>query len=74
MVMTQIELQNTIGRIDPTSGLPNEHQLFEDLEDLAKRSPGERKVGLLVELVSTDQSRDARSGRHLRGRTDPQLD
>jgi GAF domain-containing protein len=52
MVMTQIELQNTIGRIDPTSGLPNEHQLFEDLEDLAKRSPGERKVGLLVELVS----------------------
>jgi EAL domain-containing protein (putative c-di-GMP-specific phosphodiesterase class I)/GGDEF domain-containing protein len=55
MVMTQIELQNTIGRIDPTSGLSNEHQLFEDLEDLAKRSPGERKVGLLVELVSPRQ-------------------
>jgi len=55
MVMTQIELQNTIGRIDPTSGLPNEHQLFEDLEDFAKRSPGERKVGLLVELVSPRQ-------------------
>jgi EAL domain-containing protein (putative c-di-GMP-specific phosphodiesterase class I)/GGDEF domain-containing protein len=55
MVMTQIELQNTIGRIDPTSGLPNEHQLFEDLEDLAKRSPNERKVGLLVELVSPRQ-------------------
>lgn len=55
MVMTQIELQNTIGRIDPTSGLSNEHQLFEDLEDLAKRSPGERKVGLLVEPVSPRQ-------------------
>jgi EAL domain-containing protein (putative c-di-GMP-specific phosphodiesterase class I) len=55
MVMAQIELQNTIGRIDSTSGLSNEHQLFEDLEDLAKRSPGKRKVGLLVELVSPRQ-------------------
>jgi EAL domain-containing protein (putative c-di-GMP-specific phosphodiesterase class I)/GGDEF domain-containing protein len=55
MVMAQIELQNTIGRIDPTSGLPNEHQLFEDLEDLARRAPGERRVGLLIELVSPQQ-------------------
>jgi hypothetical protein len=35
--------------------LPNEHQLFEDLEDLAQRSPGHRKVGVLVELVSPRQ-------------------
>jgi GGDEF domain-containing protein len=55
MVMAQIELQNTIGRVDPTSGLPNEHQLFEDLEDLARRAPGERRVGILVELVSPRQ-------------------
>ncbi len=55
MVMTQIELQNTIGRIDPASGLANEHQLFEDLEDLAKRCPGERRVGVLIELVSPQQ-------------------
>ncbi len=55
MVMTQIELQNTIGRIDPTSGYPNEHQLFEDLEDLSKRSPDQRRTALLVELVPAEQ-------------------
>lgn len=55
MVMTQIEVQNTIGRIDPTSGHPNEHQLFEDLEDLARQHAGERRVGLLVELVALRQ-------------------
>ena len=55
MVMTQIEIQNTIGRIDPTTGLPNEHQLFEDLEDVAKRHPGEPRAGLLVELAPSQQ-------------------
>lgn len=55
MVMTQIEVQNTIGRIDPTSGHPNEHQLFEDLEDLARHHPGEPCVGLLIELVPLRQ-------------------
>jgi EAL domain-containing protein (putative c-di-GMP-specific phosphodiesterase class I)/GAF domain-containing protein len=55
MVMAQIELQNTIGRIDPTSGLPNEHQLFEDLEDLAGRAPGDQRMGILIELVSPRQ-------------------
>jgi len=55
MIMTQIEVQNTIGRVDPTSGYPNEHQLFEDLEDLAKRHSGEERVALLIELVSSQQ-------------------
>jgi EAL domain-containing protein (putative c-di-GMP-specific phosphodiesterase class I) len=55
MVMTQIELQNTIGRIHPTSGYPNEYQFFEDLEDLAKRHPDQQKVGLLIELASPQQ-------------------
>jgi EAL domain-containing protein (putative c-di-GMP-specific phosphodiesterase class I)/GGDEF domain-containing protein len=55
MVMTQIELQNTIGRIHPTSGYPNEYQFFEDLEDLAKRHPDQEKVGLLIELASPQQ-------------------
>jgi EAL domain-containing protein (putative c-di-GMP-specific phosphodiesterase class I) len=55
MVMTQIEVQNTIGRIHPTSGYPNEYQFFEDLEDLAKRHPDQHKVGLLIELASPQQ-------------------
>jgi EAL domain-containing protein (putative c-di-GMP-specific phosphodiesterase class I)/GGDEF domain-containing protein len=55
MVMTQIEVQNTIGRIHPASGLPNEYQFFEDLEDLVARHPDERRVGLLIELASQRQ-------------------
>jgi EAL domain-containing protein (putative c-di-GMP-specific phosphodiesterase class I)/GGDEF domain-containing protein len=55
MVMTQIEVQNTIGRVDPTSGLPNQHQLFEDLDDLGRRCAGEARVGLLIELVASQQ-------------------
>jgi EAL domain-containing protein (putative c-di-GMP-specific phosphodiesterase class I)/GGDEF domain-containing protein len=55
MVMTQIELQNTVGRIDPTSGYPNQHQMFEDIEDLALRCPGAEWTGLLIELVPSDQ-------------------
>jgi EAL domain-containing protein (putative c-di-GMP-specific phosphodiesterase class I) len=53
MVMTQIEVQNSIGRVDPTSGHANEYQLLEDLEDLAIHSPGETRTGLLIELVAS---------------------
>jgi EAL domain-containing protein (putative c-di-GMP-specific phosphodiesterase class I)/GGDEF domain-containing protein len=55
MVMTQIEVQNTIGRIYPGSGLPNEYQLFEDIDDLAGHHAGERRIGLLIELASQQQ-------------------
>ena len=55
MVMTQIEVQNTIGRVDATSGHANEHQFFEDLEDLGKRAPDDRRIGVLVELVPPEQ-------------------
>jgi EAL domain-containing protein (putative c-di-GMP-specific phosphodiesterase class I) len=55
MVMAQIELQNSIGRIDATSGYANQHQLFEDLEDLARQHPGALRVALLVEVVSPQQ-------------------
>jgi EAL domain-containing protein (putative c-di-GMP-specific phosphodiesterase class I)/GGDEF domain-containing protein len=55
MVMAQIELQNTIGRVDPTTGLPNEYRLFEDMEGEVKRHPGSGRVGVLVELVSGAQ-------------------
>jgi GGDEF domain-containing protein len=55
MVMTQIEVQNTIGRIHPSSGLANEYQFFEDVEDLVGHHRGERRVGLLIELASQQQ-------------------
>lgn len=55
MVMTQIEIQNTIGLIDPSSGIPNQYQLFEDLEDLRLRDPDSDHTGVLIELASLEQ-------------------
>jgi EAL domain-containing protein (putative c-di-GMP-specific phosphodiesterase class I) len=55
MVMTQIEVQNTIGRVHPASGLANEYQLFEDIETLVGHYPDEQRVGLLIELASQQQ-------------------
>ncbi len=58
MVMSQIELQNMIGRVDPTSGLANQYQLFEDLEDLSRTAPSQGTGALLVELMSSTQAGD----------------
>ena len=55
MVMSQIELQNMIGRVDATSGLPNQHQLFEDIEERATRNPGGQLSAVLIEFVSGAQ-------------------
>lgn len=33
MVMAQVELQHAFGRVDAITGLPNRHQLLEDLQD-----------------------------------------
>jgi EAL domain-containing protein (putative c-di-GMP-specific phosphodiesterase class I) len=55
MVMTQIEIQNAIGLIDPSSGHPNQYQLFEDLEDARLNDPDVESIGLLIELVSSEQ-------------------
>lgn len=55
MVMSQIELQHAFGRIDPMSGLPNRTQFLDDLEDLGRDRPGERRLAVLVDLVRTDQ-------------------
>ncbi len=55
MVMTQIEIQNTIGLVDPSSGHPNQYQLFEDLEDIRLRQPDTRQIGILIEMVSPQQ-------------------
>lgn len=51
MVMAQVELQHAIGRIDPSSGLPNRNQFAEDLEDLGRDHAGEERVAMLVDLV-----------------------
>ena len=56
MVMTQIEIQNAIGLIEPSSGHPNQYQLFEDLEDIRLNNPDMQQNGMLIELVSPQQS------------------
>ncbi len=59
MVMSQVELQNMIGRVDATTGLPNQHQMFEDLEDLARRAPDGDGAVLLVEIMPAAQASHA---------------
>jgi len=59
MVMAQIELQHAFGRIDPLSGLANRIQFVEDLEDLARDCPGERRFAVLLDLASPDQLSNA---------------
>lgn len=51
LVMAQVELQHDFGRIDPASGLPNRHQLEDDVLDLARAATGSARVLLLVELA-----------------------
>lgn len=58
MVMSQVELQNMIGRVDPTTGAPNQHQLAEDLEDLTWRSPRAPASALLVEVMGPGRATD----------------
>lgn len=50
MVMSQIELQHALGRIDPVSGLPNRNQFHDDLADMARDRPGAESVALMVDL------------------------
>ena len=56
MVMAQIELQHALGRVDPTSGLPNRAQFVDDFKDLALDSPsGEERLAALVNLAGAEQ-------------------
>jgi EAL domain-containing protein (putative c-di-GMP-specific phosphodiesterase class I)/GGDEF domain-containing protein len=55
IVMSQIELQHAFGRIDPLSGLPNRSQLLEDLDDLGRDDPGQRRLLVLIDLARGDQ-------------------
>jgi EAL domain-containing protein (putative c-di-GMP-specific phosphodiesterase class I) len=54
MVMAQIELQHAFGRIDPLSGLPNRTQFIDDLDDLGRDSPGQRRLAVLVDLARAE--------------------
>ena len=53
LVMSQIELQNTIGRVDATSGYANQHQFFEDLEDQTRCCAGLPSAAVIVEFSSS---------------------
>ena len=55
MVMSQIELQHAFGRIDPLSGLPNRTQFLDDIADLARDKPGERRLAVLLDLSRPEQ-------------------
>lgn len=55
MVMSQIELQHTVGRIEAASGLPNRFQLIDDLHDMAVHSDGQPHVICLLDLAQTEQ-------------------
>ncbi len=55
MVMAQIELQHAFGRLDPLSGLPNRNQFCDDLSDLGRDRPGERRLAVLVDLAEPEQ-------------------
>ena len=59
MVMAQIEIQNMIGRVDATTGYPNQHRLFEDLEDQARRHPGAPAAAVVVEVMSPAETAHA---------------
>ena len=59
MVMAQIELQHETGRIDATSGLPNRHQLYDDITDQQRKTPQAARVLLLIEIVDLRHVNDA---------------
>lgn len=55
MVMTQIALQQAVGRVEPVTGLPNYLSFVEDIEGLAGDYPNDSRYVLNVELVDFEQ-------------------
>lgn len=55
LVMAQVELEHEFGRVDPLSGLPNRHQLADDLRDLGRAQPGAARVAVMVDLADVKQ-------------------
>lgn len=58
MVMSQIELQSMIGRVDATTGAPNQHQFFEDLDDLVRTKPRDMASAVLIDAMGEAQASD----------------
>lgn len=56
MVMAQIEVQNMIGRVDGITGYPNQHQFFEDFEDLATHSLEQSSAAAIVEIMGATET------------------
>jgi len=60
MVMSQIELQHALGRVDPISGLPNRNQFISDFTDIELHEPhGDMRLAALVSLASPQELSDA---------------
>ena len=56
MVMSQIELQHALGRVDAVSGLPNRTQFIEDFQDLQlEAQPDEQRLAILINLATPEQ-------------------
>ncbi|MYN07627.1 putative bifunctional diguanylate cyclase/phosphodiesterase [Pseudoduganella aquatica] len=56
MVMAQIELRHTAGRVDPLSGLPNRSQFIEDFQDMKNDCPpDELRLAVVVNLATPEQ-------------------
>lgn len=51
LVVSQIELQGSVGRLDETTRLPNRVQLNDDLQDLRRMHPGELRTLCVVEVM-----------------------
>ena len=55
MVMDQVELTHALGRIEPSSGLPNRFQLLSDLADMANFNNAGERIICLLDLARTEQ-------------------
>ncbi|GGI19128.1 sensor domain-containing phosphodiesterase [Oxalicibacterium faecigallinarum] len=55
LVMSQIELQHALGRIDAISGQPNRNQFREDFEDLEKDRPGQFADLVLLNIARAEE-------------------
>jgi EAL domain-containing protein (putative c-di-GMP-specific phosphodiesterase class I)/GAF domain-containing protein len=55
LVMAQVDLHQTTGRIDSVTRLPNRARLDDDLETLCQQSPGEARALMLLDVMGHAQ-------------------
>jgi EAL domain-containing protein (putative c-di-GMP-specific phosphodiesterase class I)/GGDEF domain-containing protein len=55
ILMAQVTLHQSQGRIDVNSGLPNRAQFIADLEALARETPNQRRLAAMIDLASPEQ-------------------